>query len=217
MPGRKPKYEYWKYGIKNGEKSKILTIRLPKYALDRIDNLIKRGVYSSRSEAIHDLIMKSNEDLQKEIAKLREQLAFKNKEIEALRARIKVLESENEELEQWKVKAKELEKKLEELQVELIKTKSDFDSLPSQEDFERGGEPKKDEELWSLVGRLLELRRKAERTWSEKELNEIEREQRRIVEDVNAILERRGVDKVSFWKVLNTKGLDEAKRLVGGE
>jgi len=210
MAGRKPKYEYWKFGIKDGEKSKILTIRLPRYALDRIDNLIKKGVYSSRSEAIHDLIMKSNEDLQKEIAKLRERLMLKDKEIEALRARIKVLESEKEELEQWKAKALELEKKLEELQVELIKAKSGFDSLPSQEEKE-GGE----KDLWTLAKDYLDLKERKLKVWNEGELMEIEKEQRRIVKQINVVLEGLGVDKLSFWTVLNTKGLDEAKKFVG--
>ncbi|WP_158508422.1 V-type ATP synthase subunit I domain-containing protein [Thermococcus barophilus] len=211
-PGRPPKW-------KQGTKSK--TFRIPTDLAQKLKRLVQEGKFESEVEAIYHYVMFADrlDELFERIKRLETQLEVKEKENEALRARIKVLESEKEELEGWKQKAKELEKKLEELQVELIKVKGGFDSLKSEDEL-KGGEPKdvrtlENADLWGLVERLLELKSKVERTWSQKELDEIEREQRRIAEEVNAVLERRGIDKVSFWKVVNQKGLDEAKRLFG--
>lgn len=210
-PGRPPK---WKQGTVNKH------YYFPTDLVQKLKNDVKDGKFESEVEAIYHYVMFSEkaDEYFEEVKKLREKLALKEKEIEALKARIKVLESEVEELEVWKQKALELEREVQELQVKLMKVESGVDSLPSQEEFKRGGETK--EGLWSLVERYIELRKELSRlsmyTYPpEMEVRKLERELEMVQQEVNVILEGLGVDKVSFWRVLNSKGLDEAKKLVG--
>ncbi|WP_324735323.1 hypothetical protein VFC49_09260 [Thermococcus sp. SY098] len=182
-PGRPPK---WKQGIKGKY------YKMPIDLEAKLKRLVQEGKFESEVEAIYHYVMYADklDELFERIKRLETQLELKEKENEALRARIKVLESENEELKQWKAKALELEKKLEDLQVEKV-------------------------DLWTLARKYLELKERKLKVWSERELMEIEREQRRITEEINVILEDLGVDKLSFWKTVNQKGLDEAKKLFG--
>lgn len=218
-PGRPPK---WKQGTVNKH------YYFPTDLAQKLKQLVQGGKFESEVEVIYHYVMFANklDELFERIKRLETQLELKEKENEALRARIRILESENEELKQWKAKALELEKKLEELQVELIKAKSDSGSLKSEREL-KGGDEQKDVDLWSLVeeykeihealirqsGGILFIGKGDERKRIFRE--EAERREKKLIEKINAILEFRGIDMLLFWRTVNRKGLDEAKKLFG--
>ncbi len=204
-PGRPPK---WKQGI---------TPKYYKMPIDleaKLKRLVQEGKFESEVEAIYHYVMYADklDELFERIKRLEEQLELKDKEIEALRARVKVLESEKEEFVR---KYHELLKEHEGVVKELMRLKAGFGAQNEneKEGVEVVGHEK---DLWSLTKRYLELRDKKLRTLSDRELMKLEEEQKKIQREINAILDSLGIVKLSFWRTLNQKGLDEVKRLVGG-
>ncbi len=210
-PGRKPIYDYEKYGIAGEEKSKysvIITVRLPMYAINMLDRWIKEGTYQNRSRAIHDLIMKSDEETLKELGKLKRKVEVLEAENEALRNKIKLVEEQKDaEIEEWKRRYHELLKDHEEVVKELMSFKAHGESKESK---------KTGKELWVLVDEYLKAKEESLKAKTQREVDEAERRKNQLMDEINAILEAKGINKVEFWKTLNLKGLDEAKKLVGG-
>lgn len=212
-PGRKPIYDYEKYGIAGEEKSKysvIITVRLPIYAINRLDRWIKEGTYQNRSRAIHDLIMKSDEETLKELGKLKRKVEVLEAENEALRRKIKLVEEEkNKEIEELKRKYHELLKEHEEVVQELMQLRtSTTPTVQEKEEVEA--------DLWVLVDEYLKAKEESLKARTQREVDEAERRKNQLANEIYSILDSLGIDKVEFWKALNLKGLDEAKKLVGG-
>lgn len=199
--GRPPK---WKQGITPKY------YKMPNDLIEKLKKLVKEGVYESEVEAIYYLIMKSDEEKDKEIAKLKRELEAKDAHIEALQKRIAILESEKAEIER---KYHELLKEHEEVVKELMSLKAHSDVLISEKESVEVVKEKGN--LWSLVERYLEIMEMLYKVSSESENVRLEREKTEIQRQINAILESFGVDKFSFWRVLTSKGLDEAKKLLG--
>lgn len=202
-PGRPPK---WKQGTVNKH------YYFPTDLVQKLKQLVQEGKFSSEVEAIYHYVMFADklDELFEGIRKLETQLEVKEKENEALRARIKVLESEKEEFVQ---KYHELLEEHEVVVGELMKLKTGFGAQNEKESVEVRG----NKDLWSLAEEYLKLKEEEQNVWSEKELMRIERRRKQVQEEINAILDRLGMVRLSFWRTLNQKGLDEVKKLVGGD
>lgn len=212
MAGRKAIYDYREHGLDKSY-SAVITIRLPVYSLNYLDELVKDKLFRSRSHAIHELIMseKDKDALFKKIKKLEEELEIKEKENEALRRRIKFIEDEKKEVEQ---KYHELLKEHEAVISELMQLKNSLQSQENKEEQKQESKEEKEEGLKELLKEYQQLKEKLYNVRTEYEQITLEREQKNIQNKINAILEQKGVDKAVFWKTFNVKGVDKALELL---
>lgn len=200
-PGRPPK---WKHGTKDK------TYRIPLDLENKLKQLVQEGKFESEVEAIYHYVMYADklDELLDELQKLKRKLEVLEAENEALRNKIKLVEEQKDaEIEEWKRRYHELLKDHEEVVKELMSFKAHGESKESK---------KTGKELWVLVDEYLKAKEESLKAKTHREVDEAERRKNQLMDEINAILEAKGINKVEFWKTLNLKGLDEAKKLVGG-
>lgn len=200
-PGRPPKW-------REGTISKHYF--LPKSVVDKLKKGVQEGKFNSETEGITYYVLYADklDELLDELQKLKRKLEVLEAENEALRNKIKLVgEQKDAEIEELKRRYHELLKDHEEVVKELMSFKAHGESKESK---------KTGKELWVLVDEYLKAKEESLKAKTQREADEAERRKSQLTNEIFSILDSLGIDKVEFWKTLNLKGLDEAKKLVGG-
>ncbi|WP_297091977.1 hypothetical protein [Thermococcus sp.] len=222
-PGRKPVYDYEKFGITAPAKSgysSTLSVRLPVYAIHKLDSMVARGLYPNRSRAVHDLIMFSDEDLRREIARLKEEIEELKGEIQLRDQKIARLERETadalEKAREWEEKYRELEAKLAGLASGVVDDSMEVVGMKAEDlisELERVDLVELAREYYRLREALHKWdgyfvflgEERMKRKDAEKRVEELRRR-------INQVLDLRGIPRAEAWKRINNgkfEGLDK--------
>ena len=204
--------------------SNVITVRLPKYALQKLDTMVAKGIFPNRSRGIHQLIMNAEESILSKISALQQKVELLSKEIEALRKRLEIVEQEKAEAQ---AQAEEWERKYRELEARLSET---FVSV-SGEQVEAGemrGEDLISEleklDVVELAREYYKLREALHRSpgnfyvfLGEERLKRSDAEKRleELRSRINQVLDLKGVQKPAAWKFINRGDFDKLREVVG--
>jgi len=218
-PGRKPVYQY------GGKvESTVITVRLPNYALQKLDAMVARGIFPNRSRGIHQLIMNAEENILSQISALQKKVELLSKEIEALRKRLEIVEQEKvavqAQAEEWERKYRELEDKLAQTFVSVNGEKEGVNEMKG-EDLLKELEKLDVVELAREYYRIREALHRSPGNFyvflGEERLKRSEAEKRleELRSKINKVLDLKGVQRPAAWKFINRGDFDKLREVVG--